>query len=128
MENPVFYPEGTSSFSIVHRRDYCNAQIPPHIHDGIELYLSLSPLPNVLLGNQVLTAEPGTLVLIPPFCVHRLFDKTDVLYDRYILSINASWLSSTIPQENTHYAYLQDFGHPLLLFPPAPIIDRKSVV
>ncbi len=67
MENPVFYPEGTSSFSIVHRRDYCNAQIPPHIHDGIELYLSLSPLPNVLLGNQVLTAEPGTLVLIPPF-------------------------------------------------------------
>lgn len=122
MENPVFYPEGTSSFSIVHRRDYCNAQIPPHIHDGIELYLSLSPLPNVLLGNQVLTAEPGTLVLIPPFCVHRLFDKTDVLYDRYILSINASWLSSIIPQENTHYAYLQDFGHPLLLFPPAPIM------
>ncbi len=126
MEKPVFYPEGASTFNVVHRRDYCNTQIPPHIHDGIELYLSLSPLPNVLLGNKVLTAEPGTLVLIPPFCVHRLFDKTDELYDRYILSINASWLNRIIPQGDTCYAYLQDSGHPLLLFPPAPTMHAMQ--
>lgn len=122
MEKPAFFSEGGTTFSIVHRKDYRNAQIPPHIHDGIELYLSLSPLPNVLLGNQVLTAEAGTLILIPPFCVHRLFDKTDELYDRYILSINTSWLNGIIPQGNAQYAYLQDSGHPLLLFPPAPVM------
>ena len=87
MEKPVFYPEKDYAYNIVRRTEICTAHIPPHVHDGVELYLSLSPLPDILLGNRVVSAEPGTLILIPPFCVHRLFDRTDELYDRYILSL-----------------------------------------
>lgn len=126
MEKPVFFPEEDSTYNIVHRKGSCNTRIPPHSHDGVELYLSLSPLPNILLGNRVATAEPGTLILIPPFCVHRLFDRTDELYDRYILSIKASWLDGLFPRENTRYAYLQNPEQPLLLSPPTPLLHAMQ--
>lgn len=117
MEKPVFYSEKNDAYHIAHRTEICNTRIPPHVHDGVEFYLSLSPLPNILLGNQVMTAEPGTLILIPPFCVHRLFDRTDELYDRYILSLKSAWLNHLFPQKKEPYPYLRDAGHPLLLFP-----------
>ncbi len=117
MEKPVFYPEQDDAYNIVRRTEICRTHIPPHVHDGVELYLSLSPLPDVLLGNRVVSAEPGTLILIPPFCMHRLFDRTDELYDRYILSLKAAWLDSLFPQGKEQYSYLQDSGRPLLLFP-----------
>lgn len=117
MEKPVFYSDKYHAFQIVRRTEICNTHIPPHVHDEVELYLSLSPLPGILLGNQVTAAEPGTLILIPPFCVHRLFDRTDELYDRYILSLKAAWLNNLFPQGNTSYSYLLDSEHPLLLFP-----------
>lgn len=61
------------------------------------------------------TARPGTLILIPPFCVHRLFDRTDEIYDRYILSVNAPWLDSVFPQGTMGYGYLKAGQQPLLL-------------
>lgn len=115
MEDSVFYPQIEFTYEIVHRKNICTAPILPHTHDATEIYLSLSPLPNALLGNQVFTAPPGTLILIPPFCVHRLFDRTDELYDRYILSVNAAWLESVFPQKTMRYDYLKAGRQPLLL-------------
>ncbi len=126
MEKPVFYPEKDYAYNIVRRTEICNAHIPPHVHDGVELYLSLSPLPDILLGNRVVSAEPGTLILIPPFCVHRLFDRTDELYDRYILSLKAAWLDHLFPRETERYSYLQDPEHPLLLFPPVSLLHTMQ--
>ncbi len=126
MEKPVFCPGKDYAYNIIHRNENCNAHIPPHVHDGVELYLSLSPLPDMLLGNRVVSAEPGTLILIPPFCVHRLFDRTDEPYDRYILSLRAAWLDNLFPRENEQYSYLQDPEHPLLLFPPVPLLHTMQ--
>lgn len=127
MEKPVFYPEKDCAFNIVRRTGSCNSHIPPHVHDGVELYLSLSPLPGILLGNQVMSAEPGTLILIPPFCVHRLFDRTDEPYDRYILSLKAAWLDGLFPEKNDRYSYLKDSGHPLLLFPSGSMLHTMQL-
>lgn len=126
MEKPVFYPEKDYAYNIVRRTEICNTHIPPHVHDGVELYLSLSPLPDILLGNRVVSAEPGTLILIPPFCMHRLFDRTDELYDRYILSLKAAWLDNLFIQGNERYSYLQDSEHPLLLFPPVSLLHTMQ--
>ena len=115
MENPIFYLEEKNNFELVHRKDICKQLIPPHIHDSVEIYLSLSSLPNALLGNRVVTATPGTLIIIPPCCVHRLFDRTDEIYDRYILSINLSWLDSVLCNVNAKYEYLKKTETPLLL-------------
>lgn len=115
MENPTFYLEAKYNYELVHRKNMCNSLIPPHIHDSAEIYLNLSSLPNILLGNRVMTAAPGTLIIIPPFCVHRLFDRTDEIYDRYILSINLSWLDSVLVNGNVEYEYLKNPEMPLLL-------------
>ena len=115
MEESVFYPEVKFTYDIVHRRNICTTPIMPHTHDATEIYLSLSPLPNALLGNQVVAARPGTLILIPPFCVHRLFDRTDEMYDRYILSVNAAWLDNVFPHGTMRYEYLKAGQQPLLL-------------
>lgn len=122
MEESVFYPEEEFTFGIVHRRNICTTPVLPHTHDATEIYLNLSSLPNVLLGNRIVTAEPGTLILIPPFCVHQLFDKTDEVYDRYILSVNAAWLDSIFPHGAICYGYLKGGGQPLLLsLPDSPL-------
>ena len=115
MEESVFYPEMNFTYDIVHRRNICATPIMPHTHDATEIYLSLSPLPDALLGNQVVTARPGTLILIPPFCVHRLFDRTDEIYDRYILSVNAAWLDNVFPHGMMRCGYLKAGQQPLLL-------------
>lgn len=115
MEETVFYPEMKFTYDIVHRRNICTTPILPHTHDATEIYLNLSSLSNALLGNQVFTATPGTLILIPPFCVHQLFDRTDELYDRYILSVNTAWLESIFPHGAVRYEYLKNGGEPLLL-------------
>ena len=115
MENPTFYLEAKNNYELVHRKDICNTLIPPHIHDSVEIYLSLSSLSNILLGDRVATAVPGTLIIIPPFCVHRLFDRTDEVYDRYILSVNLSWLDSVLLNGDSVYEYLKKTEMPLLL-------------
>lgn len=103
------------TYDIVHRKDICSIPIQPHTHDATEIYLSLSPLPGVLLGSRVIAVRPGTLIVIPPFCVHRLFDKTDEVYDRYILSVNAAWLDGIFFSQAMRYEYLKAGQQPLLL-------------
>lgn len=119
MEETVFYPQLRFTYEIVHRRNICTTPVLPHTHDATEIYLNLSSLPNALLGNQVFAATPGSLILIPPFCVHQLFDRTDEMYDRYILSVNAPWLDNIFPSGNARYEYLKNGGKPLLISLPA---------
>lgn len=115
MEEPAFFPERNRAYDVVHRRGKHVTCVAPHVHDATEIYLNLSFLPNVLLGSRVMAAEPGTLILIPPFQVHQLFDRTDEVYERYILSVSAEWLESVFPQGNTEYEYLKSGGQPFLL-------------
>lgn len=115
MEEPAFFPEQNRAYDIVHRKGKHISCVVPHVHDATEIYLNLSFLPNVFLGNQVMAAEPGTLILIPLFQVHQLFDRTDEVYERYILSVSAEWLEHVFPQGNTKYEYLKSGGRPLLL-------------
>ncbi len=103
------------TYDIAHRKYICATPIQPHTHDATEIYLSLSPLPGVLLGNRMIAVRPDTLIVIPPFCVHRLFDRTDEVYDRYVFSVNAAWLDSIFPCETMRYGYLRAGQPPLLL-------------
>ena len=115
MGESILYPEDKFTYDIVHRRGICATPIQPHPHDATEIYLSLSCLPGVLLGNQMIAVKPNTLIIIPPFCVHRLFDRTDEIYDRYIFTMNAAWLDSIFPREAMRYEYLKAGQPPLLL-------------
>ena len=91
MENTLFFPLNTP-YDIAYRKDSPNEPVGPHAHNGAEIYITLTALPDVLLGNQVFAVPAGTMIVIPPFCVHQLYHETNVVYERYVINIQDTWL------------------------------------
>lgn len=79
-------------FDIAYRNNSTSAPVTPHIHNALEIYFTLSDLPDVLINDTVFSVEHGSLIVIPPYTVHQLFHQKLTVYERYIISINASWL------------------------------------
>ncbi|MCR5249220.1 MAG: AraC family transcriptional regulator [Lachnospiraceae bacterium] len=100
---------------------YRNADAPvpvgPHSHNAAEIYFTLTDLPDVLLNDTVLAVPAGTLIVIPSFCVHQLYHESGVRYQRYILTIPEKWLGCVLCEGASDFAYLEDNGTPVLLFP-----------
>lgn len=72
-----------------------------HTHNKAEIYLTLSDLPDALLRDTVSRIPAGTLILIPPFCVHQLYHQKDVRYERYILNLDPQWLETVLCGKQT---------------------------
>ncbi len=114
---PVLSFPITSPFDAVYRKDSPAVPVGPHSHNGVELYLTLSDLPDVLLNDTVSRVPAGTLIIIPPFCVHQLYHEAGTVYERYILSINTSWLDAVFCDNKEAFSYLKRSTTPLLLTP-----------
>lgn len=80
-------------FDIAYRNNSSSSPVKPHIHNGIELYFTLTDLEDVLINDTVSRVESGSLIVIPPYTVHQLFNRKLTVYERYIISVNASWLN-----------------------------------
>lgn len=104
-------------FDIFYRNSYSNSPVGPHSHNAVELYFTLSDLPDVLLNDTVSAVPAGTLIIIPPFCVHQLYHETGKVYERYILSINTQWLDSVFCNKKDTFTYLKESSKPLFLTP-----------
>ena len=107
----------TAPFDMIYRKDSPAYPVGPHSHNGVELYFTLSDLPDVLLNDTVSKVPAGTLIIIPPFCVHQLYHKAGAMYERYILSINTSWLDAVFFENKEAFSYLKQSTSPLLLTP-----------
>lgn len=101
-ENIPYYSVD-APFHAVYRNSSTSTPVVPHTHNALELYFTLTDLPDVLLNDTVISVPRGTLLLIPPYCVHQLFNQKLTIYERYILSINALWLEQVFS------------GHPALV-------------
>ena len=110
-------------FDIVYRNNSTDSPVGPHSHNAVELYFTLSDLPDVLLNDTVSAVPAGTLIIIPPFCVHQLYHEVDKFYERYILSINTQWLDNVFCHKADAFAYLKESASPLLLTPNPPSIQ-----
>lgn len=104
-------------FDAFYRNNLSDHPVGPHSHDGVELYYTLSDLPDVLLNDTIQAVPAGTLIIIPPFCVHQLYHESGVTYERYILSINSNWLSNVVCTPDAPFSYLTESSIPLLLTP-----------
>lgn len=104
-------------FDVIHRKDSPAYPVGPHSHNGVEIYLTLSPLPDVLLNDKVSAVPAGTLIIIPPFCVHQLYHSSGTLYERYILSLNMHWLDTVFCGQTDFLSYMKQSAAPLLLTP-----------
>ena len=104
-------------FDAAYRRSRTATPVGPHCHDAAELYFTLTPLPDVLLDNKVIEVPAGTLIIIPPFCVHQLYHEARAVYERYILSINSRWLEAAVCNDISICPELKSGSEPALITP-----------
>lgn len=86
-----------------------------HTHNAAEIYLTLTELPDVLLNDTVSWVKSGSLIIIPPFCVHQLFHEQGVCYERYIMNLNIEWLDYVLSGSITNTDYLKNADKPLII-------------
>ncbi len=116
LNNVLTFPVA-APFDAVYRNSHTDSPVGPHSHNAAELYFTLSDLPDVLLNDTVSAVPAGTLIIIPPFCVHQLYHESGKVYERYILSINTHWLDSVFCNKKDTFTYLKDSSKPILLSP-----------
>lgn len=86
-----------------------------HTHNKAEIYLTLTELPDALLNDTVSCIQSGTLILIPPFCVHQLYHEKNIRYERYILNLDTQWLENVLCSKPGLAEYLKQSAPPLIL-------------
>lgn len=107
-------------FDVVYKKESAPYPVGPHAHNAVELYYTLTALPDVLLNDKIFAVPAGTLLIIPTFCVHQLYHEIGTIYERYILSINTEWLDQVLCEGAIHFSFLKDSTNPLFLLPPNP--------
>lgn len=116
MTNNIRYSYFNDKFEITHRNEKDSYAMPPHTHNAIEIYLNLSDIQTALLGSSILTLKADTLLIIPSYCIHKFIRKEQDVYDRYIFTINPTWLNNIIDSEmNTPYSCLINSLQPSII-------------
>lgn len=102
-------------FDIVYRNNCTSAPVLPHTHNALEIYFTLTDLPDVLLGDTVSGIAAGSLIVIPPHCIHQLFHQREKVYERYIITLSNAWLTAVL-SENAHLMqYARPYDAPTIL-------------
>ena len=93
MESSLFYPLDIP-YDVAYRKNSPAEPVSPHSHNAVEIYLTCTALPDVLIEDQLYTVEADTLIIIPAFSVHQLYHEMGIEYERYVLSIKDSWIKT----------------------------------
>ena len=92
-------------FEVVYRKSSTSTPVNPHTHNALEIYFTLTDLPDVLLNDTVSGVASGSLIIIPPHYVHQLFNQKLTVYERYIITIKSSWLNDVLGDESHLMSY-----------------------
>lgn len=123
VDNKVRYSSFENKFEIIYRNEAPSIQMPPHTHNAIELYVNLTPLPSILLGDNVMSLDKDTLLIIPSYCIHQFTQQLDHTYERYIITISTDWFENLI-SDNKRYSYFTDTGNPMVI----QLNDKKELL
>lgn len=113
-ENIPFYSIN-EPYELFYRNSGTAYPVGAHTHNKAEIYLTLSDLPDALLNDTVSSLSRGTLILIPPFCVHQLYHEINVRYERYILNLDTGWLENLLCDSQELSGHLMPSAPPLIL-------------
>lgn len=114
-ETKIPYFSIDDPFHLVYRNNSTSHLVLPHTHNGVEFFFTLTDLPDVLLNDQVSGVSKGSLIVIPPYNVHQLFNQSLTVYERYILSINSEWLQYIFHHNPSIMNYADRTATPLIL-------------
>lgn len=116
MKQAFVYAEFNEKFEVSYKKEKARFPMPPHTHNAIEIYLNLTEIPNVLLGNRMLSLQKNVLMIVPPYCVHQITPIEDDIYERYVLTIQLNWLDHLIGDEQAEeFEYLRNANMPLII-------------
>jgi len=127
MRENVVYSGFHEMFEAAYKKEKARFPMPPHTHNAIEIFLNLSELPSVLMGGNVLSLQTNVLLLIPSYCIHQMTPVENSIYERYILTINTSWLESALGEQGSkEYDYFKDSDKPLMI--PLTEKQKKEII
>lgn len=106
-EQTIPYFSVDDPYDIVYRKSSTSTPVKPHTHNAVEIYFTLTDLPDVLLNDIVSSASAHSLIVIPPHTVHQLFHQEATVYERYIVTVNSNWLEQILGNNSDwmHYAF-----------------------
>lgn len=113
-ETIPFYTVSTP-YDAIYRKESTRFPVGPHTHNAAEIYLTLSDLPDVLLGSRISKVSSGSLVVVPPFCIHQMYHEADTIYERYILTVSPDWLAGIFYENDSIFHYLKYGEEPLIV-------------
>lgn len=102
-------------YDIVYKNSKSSSPVKPHTHNALELYFTLTDLPDVLLNDTVSSVPNGSLIVIPPHCVHQLFNQNLAVYERYIITINSNWLHTILGTNSELMYYASSTSLPAII-------------
>lgn len=113
--NTVPYYSFDIPFEIVYRNNSTSDPVRPHTHNALEIFFTLSDLPDVLLNDTVSGVASGTLIIIPPYNIHQLFTQKLTRYERYIITVSTDWLSNVLGSDPELMRYASPSGQPKMI-------------
>ena len=119
MERNTPYFAVNEPYELVYRDNVVTNTVSAHTHNVAEIYLTMTDLPDVLLNDMVFQVPRGTLIVIPPFCVHQLFHLENQEYKRYILNVDVCWVESVLLENAMDIEYMKNADIPGVI-PLAP--------
>ncbi|MGN0143100.1 MAG: helix-turn-helix domain-containing protein [Roseburia sp.] len=105
----------TDPYDVVYRKNSASQLVLPHTHNALEIYFTLTDLPDVLLNDTVSSVSSGSLVIIPPYNVHQLYNQRQTVYERYIISINSEWLQYLFQSQPDVMRYAARTSQPFIV-------------
>lgn len=115
MNKTVPYYAFNKDFEIVYRSGSNSFPVNPHTHNALEIYFTLTDLPDVLLNDTVSSVPKGSLIVIPPHHIHQLFNQKQPVYDRYIITISNTWLSNVLEYSKNLMSYVTVSNKPTII-------------
>ena len=115
MKEKIPYYVINEPYELFYKNSSTNSPVGAHTHNKAEIYLTLTELPDALLNNTVSRIPQGTLILIPPFCVHQMYHQKNVCYERYILNLDTQWLENVLCSKQDISEYLKPSAAPLIM-------------
>ncbi len=114
MDTPLFFPVN-DPFDTAYRKNKPKVPVGPHIHNAVEIYYTLTDLPDVLIEDKIFEVPADTLIIIPPYLIHQLYHESGIRYERYIISISDSWIKNVFGAESLSFSWLYERSAPIFI-------------
>lgn len=115
LEQNIPYFSVDAPYDLVYRNSSVSIPVKPHAHNALEIYFTLTDLPDVLLNDTVSSVSRGSLIVIPPHHIHQLYKQHSTVYERYIITINSNWLSSVLANHTDWMSYASYSSSPVII-------------